>query len=302
MGAEERASAVAITCEAPAKINLALHVTGQRADGYHLLDSLVVRTSFGDRLRIKPAPRDQLALSGPYAAQLAAEDASQNLIIKARDLLRAHLGNHGLAAVSIELEKNLPLASGVGGGSADAAAALLGLQALWQATVPCQQLHALALVLGADVPMCLHNHPMRVQGIGEQISPLAGVPRLFIVAVNPGVGVSTPLVFRAMTRKDNGPLNLPTGGWSDACDFIGWLGAHTRNDMVGAAVTLCPAIETVLQALDAQGAQLARMSGSGATCFGLFGSDDAAANAAQALKLAQPSWYVQAGTTWPTNG
>lgn len=302
MGADARAGAVAVACDAPAKINLALHVTGQRADGYHLLDSLVVRASFGDRLRIGPASRDQFSLSGPYAAELATEDENQNLIIQARDMLRAHLGDHSLPPVSIELEKNLPIASGVGGGSADAAAALLGLQASWQATVPPQELHALALALGADVPMCLHRHPMRVQGIGEQISPLADVPALSLVAVNPGVGVSTPSVFQAMTRKNNAPLNVPTDGWADADDFADWLGAHTRNDLFDAAITLCPAIDTVLHGLEAQGAQLARMSGSGATCFGLFGSDDAAMQAALALKQAKPSWYVQAGTTWGSDG
>ncbi|MGB7432067.1 MAG: 4-(cytidine 5'-diphospho)-2-C-methyl-D-erythritol kinase [Ahrensia sp.] len=299
MTADRQADAVAITCDAPAKINFALHVTGQRADGYHLLYSLVVRANFGDRLQIKPAPRDQFLLSGPYAAELAAEDESRNLIIKARDMLRAQLSN--CPPVSIELEKNLPIASGVGGGSADAAAALLGLQAVWQATMPAHALNALALELGADVPMCLHRHPMRVQGIGEQITPLAGVPRLSIVAVNPGVGMSTPAVFQAMSRKDNGPLSVPTQGWSDASGFTDWLGGHTRNDLFDAALTLCPAIEPVLRALEAQGAHLARMSGSGATCFGLFASDDAASQAALALKQAQQSWYVQAGTTWASD-
>src|SRR5690606_24593258 len=186
-----------ITELAPAKINLALHVTGQRADGYHLLESIVTFADIGDRLSFSPAQEDSFTLSGRFSGMLSA-DAADNLVIRARDRLRGLLGQTGQEAppVAIHLEKNLPIASGIGGGSADAAAALRGLSRLWQAKgLPAGGLDALALSLGADVPMCLHGKPAIASGVGEQLSPLPGLPALFLVLGNPLRGVSTPDVF-----------------------------------------------------------------------------------------------------------
>lgn len=281
--------------DAPAKINLALHITGQRSDGYHLLDSIVVRASFGDRIFIERAALDRFSIVGPFATDLDDADPRKNLIVQARDALR--LVTHEAFAVAITLEKNLPVASGVGGGSADAAATLRGLTQKWQSTITHQQMHDIALALGADVPMCLNSDPMRVEGIGDEISMLANAPILSLVAVNPGIGVATPIIFQSLTKKKNPSIALPIGGWLDATAFIDWLGGQTRNDLYAPAAAHCPAIDDVLGALCDNGSLLARMSGSGATCFGLFADDAAAQNAARTIKNRHKNWYVQAGQT-----
>lgn len=282
---------------APAKINLALAVTGQRADGYHLLDSLVTFTAFGDRIGFSPAAEDRFTLSGRFAGGLA---GGGNLVLAARDRLRAALEKAGRAAppVHIHLEKNLPVAAGIGGGSADAAATLRGLVAFWQADPPRTVLDALAIGLGADVPMCLESRPLVARGVGEEIVRLA-MPALSLVLANPLVGVSTPAVFAALADKRNPPLDLP-GAATDA----GWaaLIARLRNDLEPPARSLCGAISAVSDSLAASGAGLVRMSGSGATCFGLYSSQVAAQSAAEGLARRHPDWFIVATTTLCEDG
>ncbi|HEV7310456.1 4-(cytidine 5'-diphospho)-2-C-methyl-D-erythritol kinase [Ensifer sp.] len=285
----------ALTRAAPAKINLALHVVGQRADGHHLLESLVTFADRGDRIGLAPAAEDRFTVSGPFAAELPRDADAQgsNLVLKARDSLRAELQSRGLATagpVHLHLEKNLPLASGIGGGSADAAATLHGLLELWGATIEAERLDAIALKLGADVPMCLRGRPLLARGIGEEITALRGFPALSMVLVNPLVAVSTPVVFRTLIDKTNPPLELPPvpltqGDWFHVLTTL-------RNDLQPPAETLQPVIATVRQTLAQAGAVLVRMSGSGATCFGLFANDDLALEAANRLSVARPEWYV----------
>lgn len=268
-----------VTDFAPAKVNLALHVTGQRADGYHLLDSLVVFAATGDRVTAAPSARLSLAITGPQAANLAATD--DNLCLRAARAM-------GVTA-AITLEKHLPVASGIGGGSADAAATLRALSRLSGKPVPDA---ASVLALGADVPVCLTQHPVRMSGIGETLAPLPWpLPPAWLVLVNPGAGVSTPQVFKAMSRRDNAPLQ-PMPKLRNAAELAAWV-AMQRNDLEAPALTLLPDIAHVKSALTAQqGCLLSRMSGSGATCFGLFSDPLAAHAAARAIRQAQPDWWV----------
>lgn len=274
-----------IVRDAPAKVNLALHVTGRRADGYHELESLVVFTRFGDRISVATDHRDSIALSGRFAG--AVPNDGGNLVARARDLLRAARRRDG--RVSIALEKNLPVASGIGGGSSDAAATLLALDSLWGAGDQ-DSIFRIAEELGADVPMCLAARPLLARGIGHDIKPVMRFPALAMVLVNPGVAVSTPDIFRALASPENPPLPaLP-----ECPDFgavLSWLGA-TRNDLQVAATSVAPVIGTVLDALARSGSALVRMSGSGATCFGIFETEDAASRAAAAINKQQPSWFV----------
>ncbi len=253
-----------MTESAPAKINLYLHVVGQRPDGYHLLDSLVVFAEAGDRLSAVGAPDLSLVVTGPFATGLHGE--ADNLVLRAARALAAEL--RVFAAGRITLEKNLPIASGIGGGSADAAATLRLLCRLW-GIVPGQQLDRIALALGADVPVCLHGRPAHMSGIGERLRPAPVLPAAGMVLINPGIGVSTPAVFRARTGEYSRPAALPEA-WPDAASLAATLHA-TRNDLQPAARQLAPVIGDVLEALTAdRTCLLARMSGSGATCFGLY--------------------------------
>ena len=297
---EDGIAGFTLTRAAPAKINLALHVVGQRADGHHLLESLVTFADRGDRIGFASADADLFTVSGPFAPELPMDASAEggNLVLKARDLLREELRSRNPAAagpVHLHLEKNLPLASGIGGGSADAAATLLGLLELWGATIEPSRLDAMALTLGADVPMCLAGMSLFAKGIGEDITPLADLPSLPLVLVNPLVGVSTPVVFRTLANKTNPPLVLP----QDMKTMDDWLSAMAtmRNDLQPPAQQLQPVIGDVCQALTEAGAILVRMSGSGATCFGIFDDGERAAATARTLSAAQPGWYVLACNT-----
>jgi 4-diphosphocytidyl-2-C-methyl-D-erythritol kinase len=288
-----------LTEDAPAKINLALHVTGRRSDGYHLLDMLVTFAADGDRLGVRPSARDDFSLSGPFADRLADEaEAGGNLVTRARDLLRSEALSAGLDAppVHIHLEKNLPIASGIGGGSADAAAALRGLSRLWELVLPDGALAAIALRLGADVPMCLAGRPLIARGIGEEIEPLSPFPSLPLVLGNPLVGVSTPEVFRRLESRSNPPFDFATTAIGDRGQWIDII-AGLRNDLEPPARTLCPDISGLSELMRQHGARLVRMSGSGATCFALFDTKQAAAEAAARLHRARPDWYFQATET-----
>lgn len=264
---------------ARAKVNLCLHVTGRRADGYHLLDSLVVFADLGDRLSFAPADRLSLKISGPFAGALSG--GGDNLVLRAARLTGA--------PVAIDLDKRLPVAGGIGGGSADAAACLRGLGALGYGRPGAQEI----LALGADVPVCLDQETARMRGIGDRIDRVAGWPPLPAVLINPGVPVSTPDVFHALERRDNPPLEGEPPDWLRGGDPVGWL-ARQRNDLEAPAMRLVPALRETLDGLRRNGARLARMSGSGATCFGIFESAKAADDAARAL--ARPGWWVRALT------
>lgn len=266
---------------ARAKVNLALHVTGRRADGYHLLDSLVVFPDLGDWLEAEPASGLSLAIDGPFGRDLDA--GPSNLVLQAALLMRAGQG------AALRLVKSLPVASGIGGGSADAAAALRLLARLWDSPIPPA---AAVLGLGADVPVCLAGQACRMQGIGEVLSPLA-LPHFRIVLANPGVPVPTGAVFSRLAARDN-PEMPPPPAFADAASLFGWL-AGQRNDLEAPAVAIAPAVGTALAALRAQpGCALARMSGSGATCFGLFADEAGAIAAADAIRAGEPSWWVAA--------
>lgn len=284
-------SGFAVVEQAAAKINLALHVVGQREDGYHLLDSLVTFTRFGDRLGFSAAQEDRFTISGRFGAALDAD--GDNLVIRARDRLRAALAERGEAAppVHIHLEKNLPIASGIGGGSADAAATLRGLVLLWQARVPQDVLHAIAVSLGADVPMCLAGHPLIARGIGEDITPVS-LPAMPVVLGNPLIGVSTPAVFKALASRYNPPLLLEP----QPLDWPAVI-AGLRNDLEPPARQLCPEISKIADAMNAIDTRVVRMSGSGATCFALYDSLEAADAAAAALSQKHPHWFFTATTT-----
>lgn len=262
-----------------AKLNLALHVTGRGADGYHQLDSLVCFAAVGDEVTLTPGPLS-LEIDGPFSENLS---RNNNLCLKAAQLAGAK--------VQINLTKNLPIASGIGGGSADAAAVLRGLARLGY------PLPKKPEQLGADVPVCLSSQAARMQGIGEQLTPLPSLPNLSLVLVNPGIAISTPQIFAALRRRDN-PILREIPSFNSADSLINWL-HQTRNDLEAPALQIAPVIAEVQNALTATGAKFARMSGSGATCFGIYDSPAAADNAANGMKkngwwtvateLAQPS-------------
>ena len=282
---------------APAKVNLFLHLVGRRPDGYHLLDGLVAFTRFGDRVEVTAADALSLSVEGPFADQVPAGEG--NLALAAAAALRAVLAEGGGSAgpgAAIRLEKRVPVAAGLGGGSGDAAAVLRALARLWGLPAGVD-LHGLAARLGADVPMCLAGRPARIAGIGDRLVPCPAFPSLPILLVNPRVPLATPDVFRAR-MVHNG-----TGGWRDAVppfptgDADGLLAAlvATGNDLTDAARSLVPAVGTVLDALAGlDGCRLARMSGSGATCFALFTDAASAARAARRLRRARPGWWITA--------
>lgn len=257
---------------APAKVNLTLHITGQRDDGYHMLDSLVAFTSGGDRLRLRPAGEFSLRVSGPFASGVPTD--ARNLVWKAAELA-GWVGE-------IELVKNLPNGAGIGGGSSDAAALLRAVGFAGDAAS-----------LGADLPVCQLGRYARMSGIGEIVEALPGFPvaALFVVLVNPGVHVPTPAVFKALTRKQNAPMGAFPSFEAGASPWLDWLRAQ-RNDLEAPAIQCAPVIAEVLAALCAdQDCLLARMSGSGATCFGIYPNRAAQAGAVQRIQAAHPDWW-----------
>ncbi|MDE1896371.1 MAG: 4-(cytidine 5'-diphospho)-2-C-methyl-D-erythritol kinase [Rhodospirillales bacterium] len=274
---------MSITVFAPAKVNLYLHVTGKRADGYHLLDSLAVFPGMGDLVEVEAADELSLNLGGAFGVALQAEP--DNLLLRAARALAPGRG------ARLRLEKNLPVASGIGGGSADAAAALRALSALWG--ISNADLPDIALQLGADVPVCVASRPARMQGIGEILSPAPNLPEFGITLVNPGVAVPTPAVFKARSGDFSPAPALPVM-WPNAASMAADL-QKCGNDLQSAAISLQPAIGEVLAALNAlPGALLARMSGSGATCFALFNTKDEA-QAAAAMLAVHSGWWCWGG-------
>lgn len=273
---------------APAKVNLYLHVVGKRPDGYHLLDSLFVFADCGDVVRVFPSDRLTLEITGPFSAGLPV--SQDNTVLKAaRALARAA---DVPAAARIVLEKNLPVASGIGGGSSDAAAVLKALLKLWNLSLPEPELYALALSLGADVPACLKGKAVGVSGIGEILTEAPSLPELSAVLVNPNRPVSTPAVFKKRSGGFSAPEPIAETP-ADVRAFIGEL-KRRRNDLTAAAEALEPSVSEVLTALEAcPGCSLARMSGSGGTCFGIFEKESDRRACVDRLCRKYPFWWVQ---------
>lgn len=272
---------------APAKVNLYLHITGRRPDGYHLLDSLVCFATVGDQVAIRPAQALDLTVSGPFANHVPA--GRDNLVLRA--VLAAAEAFGRPPAIAVHLDKALPVAAGIGGGSADAAAVLRGLCRLWSEPPDDPRWLEIAATLGADVPVCLMGRPQRVTGIGEGLEPVPSWPNLSAILVNPLVPVPTPPVFKARTGAFTAADPLPQ--MSLPYDVLIAALIARRNDLTAAAVSLHPIIGTVLDALAAlPGCALARMSGSGGTCFGLFADQAQALAAAAHLARARPEWWV----------
>ena len=265
-------------------------MTGRRADGYHLLDSLVSFADIGDRLIAKPAATLSLELCGPEAGSLAAV-GDDNLVLRAARLLADHTGI--TAGAALRLEKNLPIAAGIGGGSSDAAAALRALRELWRVSIGDETLSHLGMRLGADVPACVYARAVWVGGIGERIEPAAALPQAGVLLANPRKELRTASVFAARRApfSDAGRFEPMPG---DAVGLAQTL-AQRRNDLPGAAIGLVPEIGAVLARLSRlPGVLLARMSGSGATCFALFSDRATAERARTALVAAEPSWWCAA--------
>ena len=264
---------------APAKVNLSLHVTGRRADGYHLLDSFVVFADLGDWVEVAPANKLSLHVDGAEAASVPGEEG--NSALRAASLTGA--------SACVRLTKEIPVAAGLGGGSSDAAATLRAL-ARSGAREPTE---AETVSLGADVPVCLRGRSARMTGIGEVLKPVPPLPPTWLVLVNPRVALATADVFRALEGGDGAPMPDRWPAWTDAAALAGWL-SELRNDLEPPARCIAPVVEEVLSALRAgEECLLARMSGSGATCFGLYRDAACAGEAAARLAGDRPDWWVR---------
>ncbi|MDE2134056.1 MAG: 4-(cytidine 5'-diphospho)-2-C-methyl-D-erythritol kinase [Alphaproteobacteria bacterium] len=277
---------------APAKINLFLHIGQRRADGFHALESLVVFAGASDKLALEAAGGLSLAIDGPFANALKPD--ADNLVLKAARALAEQAGVR--KGARIVLTKNLPVASGIGGGSADAAAALRGLARLWNLNITQERLRGIGATLGSDVPVCIDSTPAWMEGRGEKVTALGGIPGVAMVLVNPGVGVPTGKVFAALKERRGVGLPLPPA-MRNGTGLVAYL-KTTANDLEAPAREIAPVIDDVLDALGSQpGALLARMSGSGATCFALFGETEAAENTAMEIGSLNSGWWVVATTT-----
>lgn len=273
--------------QAPAKVNLYLHVIGRRDDGYHLLDSLFVFVKDGDVIEVKESDSLSLNICGPYADALTGGD--ENIVLKSAKLLAKTCNRKPLAAIT--LKKNLPVAAGIGGGSTDAAATLKALIKLWNLKVPDPLLYEIALNLGADVPSCLKAKPVQVSGIGEILTPAPDLPTLFLVLVNPNRPVFTPDVFKLRKSVFSQP-NPFTQKMTDFEDFIKALSVR-QNDLSDAACQIEPAVAEILQVLNEYpSCRLARMSGSGGTCFGVFSTEREASLCCKNLHKMRPDWWI----------
>ena len=283
-----------ITVEAPAKINLYLHVVGRRANGYHELDSLIAFTDEFDVLTLEPSDGLTLEIEGTFSRRLP--DPDDNLVLRAARALGEAAGVNPVAR--IRLRKELPVAAGLGSGSADAAAALRGLAQLWGIDPEKVDLKEVGFSLGTDIPACLVSDTVHVGGVGEHLEAGPELPDAGIVLINPGVTLSTPSVFRARRGgfSPEAPMMKPPGSLAGLVREL----EDRSNDLTEPALRLAPVIREVLSALEAApGCRLARLSGSGATCFGLF--DDPAAAEAAAATLDMDGWWVRP-TTFRTSG
>ncbi|WLT09079.1 4-(cytidine 5'-diphospho)-2-C-methyl-D-erythritol kinase [Bartonella apihabitans] len=293
MPSEVAKSATIVT---PIKINLALHIVGERSDGYHLLDSLVCFSFEGDVLFYKPAKTNSFSIVGPRSVALSAN--ADNLVSRARDLF---VKNFPLKSEPCQLilEKNLPVASGIGGGSGDAAGVFALLKQQWQIEASDQELFEIGLTLGADVPMCLsaflNRRSLRVSGIGEKLQPV-DCCKIPMVLVNHGQSISTPEIFKLLGNRKSAALDIDVANLSNLHSLVNEL-KKTHNDLYECARSLAPELDDVLEILDGNGALLSRMSGSGATCFGIYENIKKAEEAASKIKSQKPDWFVKAVET-----
>ena len=294
----------AVTVFAPAKINLFLHVGNRRDDGYHALQSLVVFTTVGDEVQARRSDELSCSLSGPFSSSLSGEQ--DNLMLRAARVLAVKTGMTSGAQLS--LTKNLPVASGIGGGSADAAATLRALWSIWglaragdevirtpmspSAFRKRREMFDAALEVGSDVPVCLLSSTAWMEGRGEIVYPLSDLPPVAMVLINPGIAVPTGSVFARLKHRTGAAEMIPHYAHS-AVELVEYL-KGARNDLEVPACEIAPPISAVLDALQHSGAMLARMCGSGATCYGIFSNRSEADGAAQRLSAAQPSWWVSA--------
>jgi 4-diphosphocytidyl-2-C-methyl-D-erythritol kinase len=285
-GATGDSPAVGVCVIAPAKINLFLHAGEKRPDGYHNLESLIAFAEVADRIEVIPSGEFSLRVTGSFASALPQSDS--NLALKAARELGRRAGVQ--SGISISLEKNLPVAAGIGGGSADAAAVLRGLKLLWD--LGSFDLLPLARDLGSDVPVCLLSRPCWVEGRGEILTELPPLPRLSMVLVNPGVALPTSAVFDALNARSGVGRLQPPKAVESLWDLIDYLG-DADNDLEAPACDLAPVIQHVLGALEQEpGCAIAAMSGSGSTCFGIFHEHEFAGGAAGRIAADHPQWWV----------
>ena len=294
-----------ITVLAPAKINLALHVTGRRPNGFHELETFVIFGGAADRISISQCELDsvtspRISVHGRFADKLG--NATDNIVLKAAVLLMQQAKDGSLAPsvpfceTSISLEKRLPVASGIGGGSSDAAAVLRGLNEFWELGYSLSMLEVMSASLGSDVPMCVRNIPVLATGTGTELKNLPDFPDFAIVLVNPGLALSTPDVFAKLLGKNNSRLPVRPEGFGSLSALANWL-ETTRNDLEPAAIELCPEVSTCLHHLkQIDGCAFARMSGSGATCFGIFETQLQADRAQVKLMSEIPDYWIQSGS------
>jgi 4-diphosphocytidyl-2-C-methyl-D-erythritol kinase len=272
-----------IRITAHAKVNLALHVVGQRANGYHELQSLVCLTEFGDQIQLSPEIDFTFKVTGPYSLGIPLDDS--NLVVQAAKFM-AQKHSRSLDC-KIVLEKNLPIASGIGGGSSDAAAVVKALSQYWSVPVPNEDE---LMAMGADIPVCMTTGLTLMEGAGEKIMHLSDAPNWGLLLINPNVGVSTPAVFNALSNKNNPPMHNVI----EKCVDVAWLW-HQRNDLELPSMAIVPEVSAVIDVLSSTPhCQVARMSGSGATCFGIFTSIAEASTAAESIQYAHPNWWVVA--------
>ena len=276
---------------APAKLNFFLHITGKRVDGYHLIESLAGFTEFGDMVEFSDASELSLALDGPFASSLKADN--DNLVLRAARALQLHCGQ--ARGARIVLHKHIPMGAGLGGGSSDAAAALKGLAQLWQLSIPEAELQRLALPLGSDVPVCLQQKTAWVSGIGEYVRPVDIKIAGWILLLNPAIALLTADVYRRFSAPFR-PASAPLPSLSGFDALVAAMQLR-HNDLEAPAIALLPVIAEQLSLLrSTDGCKIARMSGSGATCYALYDNKQQAELAAHTIQSKQPSWWVQLTT------
>ena len=282
----------AIIKNAKAKVNLFLHVNDKRADGYHFLESLVAFAEVKDILEFYPQKNIELDIKGKFAKNLLQEEAAaQNIVIRAAELIQNKYAKD--KGAKIVLTKNIPVGAGLGGGSSDAAATIEGLCELWELDLSNDEKQDLGIKLGADVPVCLLGKPAFVSGIGEKLLEIKTLPEFNIVLVNPNIYLSTKRVFERGFLNFSEEINTNFSETEDYDDYIEIL-SSTRNDLEENAKELVPEINDILNVLaSSEGALIARMSGSGATCFAIFKTKSQAENCAKKIRAENPQWWVE---------